>query len=309
MIDIETSTVLPQLHGGASFPVPRNESYKLRAVALRRKSLRQRLAWGIPLWIIALAFLLPFAWMISTSLKNDADAYTIPMQWIPASPKWSNYADVLFGSASILPAFGNSFIVAAFRVVGELLTASLAGYAFARLKFRGRDKVFLIYLGTAIIPAQLLLVPRFIYFQNLGLYDHLGALILPGMFTVLGTFLMRQYFVGLPAEYADAARTDGASEWVIFRRIYFPMAGPVLSALGILSFVWSWNDYESPLVLISSPSHYTLPLALTNFVDATGTIQPGLTMAAAVLSILPIFVVFLVLQKRFVQAMSSSGLK
>ena len=265
--------------------------------------------WGIPLWILAIAFLAPFAWMISTALKPDVDAYKIPMQWIPDPFQWDNFTTVLTGATSVLPAFGRSIFVAVLRVAGELITATMAGYAFARMSFKGRDKLFLLYLATAIIPAQLLLVPRFIYFQKLGLYDTLWALILPGMFTVLGTFLMRQFFVSQPAEFAEAARMDGANEWQVFTRIYLPLATPVMSALGILAFVWSWNDYETPLVLISNPDRYTLPLSLTNFVDEQGQIAPGLTMAASVISIVPVLVVFVVLQRRFIAAMTHTGIK
>lgn len=275
----------------------------------RRRRRQRRWAWGIPLWLLALLFLLPFAWMISTSLKPDADAFTVPMQWIPEDFRWENYTEVLFGENSILPAFGNSVFVAVFRVFGELATATLAGYAFAKLRFRGRNTVFIAYLATSLIPAQLLLVPRFVYFQNLGLYDSLWALILPGMFTVLGTFLMRQFFVSQPGEFAEAARIDGANELQIFLRIYLPNAMPMISALAILTFVWSWNDYETPLVFISSPESFTLPLALTNFTDETGAMAPGVSMAAAVISIIPILVVFLVFQRRFVQAMTESALK
>ncbi|NIK56423.1 carbohydrate ABC transporter permease [Kribbella shirazensis] len=265
--------------------------------------------WGIPLWILAIAFLAPFAWMLSTSLKADVDAYKIPMQWIPDPFQWDNFSTVLTGATSVLPAFGRSVFVAVLRVAGELLTATMAGYAFARMSFKGRDKLFLLYLATAIIPAQLLLVPRFIYFQKLGLYDTLWALILPGMFTVLGTFLMRQFFISQPAEFAEAARMDGANEWQVFSRIYLPLARPVMSALGILAFVWSWNDYETPLVLISNPDRYTLPLSLTNFVDEQGQIAPGLTMAASVISIVPVLIVFVVLQRRFIAAMTHTGIK
>lgn len=265
--------------------------------------------WGVPLWILAIAFLAPFAWMISTALKPDVDAYKIPMQWIPNPFQWDNFSTVLSGATSVLPAFGRSVFVALLRVAGELITATMAGYAFARMSFKGRDKLFLLYLATAIIPAQLLLVPRFIYFQKLGLYDTLWALILPGMFTVLGTFLMRQFFVSQPAEFAEAARMDGANEWRVFTRIYLPLATPVMSALGILAFVWSWNDYETPLVLISNPDRYTLPLSLTNFVDEQGQIAPGLTMAASVISIVPVLIVFVVLQRRFIAAMTHTGIK
>ncbi|MFC5266302.1 carbohydrate ABC transporter permease [Kribbella qitaiheensis] len=275
----------------------------------QQQAARAKWYWGISLWILGLAFLAPFAWMLSTSLKQDVDAFQVPMQWIPDPAQWENFKTVLIGADSVLPAFGRSALVALLRVAGELITATMAGYAFARMSFRGRDKLFLLYLATAIIPAQLLLVPRFIYFQKLGLYDTLWALILPGMFTVLGTFLMRQFFVSQPGEFAEAARMDGANEWQIFSRIYLPQAAPVISALGILAFVWSWNDYETPLVLISSPEQYTLPLSLTNFVDEQGSIAPGLTMAASVVSIVPVLIVFVVLQRRFIAAMTHTGIK
>ena len=221
--------------------------------------------------MLAIAFLAPFAWMLSTALKPDVDAYKIPMQWIPRSVpvgQLHHGAERSDLGAAGVRSLGLRRTSCASP--GELITATMAGYAFARMSFKGRDKLFLLYLATAIIPAQLLLVPRFIYFQKLGLYDTLWALILPGMFTVLGTFLMRQFFVSQPAEFAEAARMDGANEWRVFTRIYLPLATPVMSALGILAFVWSWNDYETPLVLISNPDRYTLPLSLTNFVDEQG---------------------------------------
>lgn len=284
-------------------------SFADRQAQQRRRRRTARLVWGVPLWILAVLFLLPFAWMISTSLKPDADAFKIPMQWIPDSPQWDTYKEVLFGENSILPSFVNSVFVAVMRVLGELATATLAGYAFAKLRFPGRNKIFLGYLATSFIPVQLLLVPRFVYFQQLGLYDTLWALIMPGMFTVLGTFLMRQHFVSQPDDFAEAARLDGANEFQIFFRIYLPNATSMISALAILTFVWSWNDYESPLVFISSEKSYTLPLGLTNFTDDTGALAPGESMAAAVISIIPILVVFLIFQRRFVRAMTESALK
>ena len=303
-----TDTLHPTRGTSTGHVDPRTGTAARDALHRRRRRLR-RWAWGIPLWIRALLFLLPFAWMISTSLKPDVEAFSVPMQWIPDDFRWANYTEVLFGEGSILPAFGNSVFVALLRVLGELATATLAGYAFAKLHFRGRNIVFIGYLATSLIPAQLLLVPRFVYFQQLGLYDSLWALILPGMFTVLGTFLMRQFFVSQPGEFAEAARLDGANEFQIFWRIYLPNALPMISALAILTFVWSWNDYESPLVFLSSPENFTLPLALTSFTDETGAMAPGIAMAAAVISIIPILVVFLIFQRRFVQAMTESALK
>ncbi len=293
--------------GTAALQLSERDLARHRARAAKAR--RAKWVWGAGLWILAIIFLVPFAWMASTAWKTNADAFTIPMQWIPDPFLWDSYREVLLGENSIVPAFFNSVIVAATRVLGEVFTATIAGYAFARLYFRGRDKIFLAYLATSIIPAQLLLVPRFIYFQQMGLYDTLWALILPGIFTVLGTFLMRQFFISQPAAFAEAARIDGANEWQIFWRLYLPLATPMMSALAILTFVWSWNDYETPLVLISSPETYTLPLALTSFTDEQGALAPNLSMAASVISIIPVLIVFLLLQKRFVQAMTHTGIK
>ena len=276
------------------------------AAAKRRR--RRMVVTGIVMWIIGLAFLLPFVWMVLTSLKRDIDVFG-STSWLPNPIEWSNYVKVWVGPNSMLTYYVNSILVAVPRVLGDLATASMAGYAFARFKFRGRDALFLIYIATSIIPLQLLLIPRFMLFKELNLYNTLVALILPGMFTVLGTFLLRQYFLGLPSELAEAARIDGAGEWKIFLRIYLPLAKPVLAALGILAFVWSWNDYETPLVLISSVSNYTIPLGLTQFTNEGGSLSAGLAMAAGVCATVPIIVVFLVFQRNFLAALSRAGIK
>jgi multiple sugar transport system permease protein len=273
----------------------------------RREKTRMRVT-GTILWIIALAFLMPFVWMVLTSLKRDIEVFGSD-SWFPQVIQWSNYVKVWVGENSMFTYYGNSILVAVPRVLGDLVSASMAGYAFARFKFRGRDALFLLYIATSIVPLQLLLIPRFMMFKELGLYNTLLALILPGMFTILGTFLLRQYFIGLPPELAEAARLDGANEWKIFTRIYVPLAKPVLAALAILGFVWSWNDYESPLVMISSISNYTIPLGLTQFTSVNGSLSAGLAMAAGVCATVPIVVVFLLFQRNFLAALSNTGMK
>ncbi|HLT61252.1 MAG TPA: carbohydrate ABC transporter permease [Microlunatus sp.] len=269
----------------------------------------RRYAKAIVLWTLAVGFLLPFGWMLSSSLKRNLDVFSIPVRWIPDPVQWANYADVWVGEDSIARYFANSLLVSLTGVVGDLLTSSMAGYAFARLTFAGRDRIFLLYLATAIVPTQLLLIPRFMYFQQLGLYNTLWALILPGIFTVFGTFLIRQFFVAAPPELGEAARIDGANEWQVFWRIYLPLARPVLAALGIISFVGSWNDYETPLIMLSDKTSYTVPLGLTQFVDADGGLSAGLAMAASVSSVIPIVIVFLIFQRNFIAALAHSGLK
>lgn len=271
-----------------------------------------RLRWaiiGVVMWGIAIAFLLPFAWMILSSLKREIDVFKLPVRWWPDPLTWKNYVTVWTGAHPLTRYVGNSLIVAVVRVLGELLTSSLAAYAFARLRFRGRDGLFLLYVSTLIIPFQMLLVPRFILFKQLQLYDTLWALILPGIFTVLGTFLLRQFFMGIPQELSDAARIDGASEFQIYWRVILPLARPALASLAILAFVWSWNDYETPLVMLTSERNFTIPLGLTAYIDEGGGFSAALIMAGSVSSIVPILVVFLVMQRQFIQALARTGIK
>ncbi|MGJ6980672.1 carbohydrate ABC transporter permease [Aestuariimicrobium soli] len=290
--------------------VARNDDVVWHTPRRNRPAARvRRYVFSALLWALGLLFLVPFAWMVSSSLKTNLEVFQIPVQWIPKDPQWSNYVEVWTGSKSIARYFLNSTIVAAVSVVGDVLTASMAGYAFARLSFKGRDKAFLIYLATTIIPFQLLLIPRFMLFRQLGLYNTLWALILPGIFTVFGTFLLRQFFVGVPSELGEAARIDGAGEWRVFWSVYLPLARPILAALAIIQFVGSWNNYESPLIMLSTDKHYTLPLGLTQFVDADGGLSAGLAMAASVSSVLPVFLVFLVFQRQFVDSMVHAGLR
>jgi multiple sugar transport system permease protein len=263
---------------------------------------RERLRWG-------LLMLLPFVWMISASLKTELTVFQWPIQWIPTPAHWANYATVWQGPPPFLLYVRNSVIVAVARVALDLLTSSLAAYGFARLQFRGRDLLFLIYLSTLLVPFQMLLVPRFILFHYLHIYDTLLALILPGAFTVFGTFLLRQFFLSIPAELTDAARMDGANDFGIYWRIIVPLARPALASLAILAFVWSWNDYESPLVMITSAANYTIPLGLTNYIDVNGGFSATLIMAGSVLATIPIIVVFIALQRQFLEAITRSGLK
>jgi multiple sugar transport system permease protein len=261
------------------------------------------------MWTVAIAFLLPFVWMIVSSLKREIDVFRLPVRWWPDPLTWQNYVTVWTGKHPLTRYFGNSLFVAAFRVGGELFTSSLAAYGFARLRFKGRDALFILYISTLIIPFQMLLVPRFILFKEMHLYNTLWALILPGMFTVFGTFLLRQFFLAIPQELADAARIDGASEWQIYWRIVLPLAKPALASLAILGFVWSWNDYETPLVMLTSEQHFTIPLGLTSYIDENGGFSAALIMAGSVSAILPVLVVFLVLQRQFIAALARSGLK
>ncbi|ANE48254.1 sugar ABC transporter ATP-binding protein [Paenibacillus swuensis] len=258
--------------------------------------------------VLALILMFPFLWMISASFKISADLFTYPIDWIPATWNIDNYKGVWGGDYNFTLYYWNNIKITLFTVIGSLLTSSLAGFAFAKLNFKGRDALFLLYLGTMIIPSQVLLVPRFIVFDHMGLINSHWAIILPGIFTVFGTFLMRQFFTTIPNELLEAGRVDGAGYWRTYWQICLPLTKPALVSLLILSFTWHWNEYENPLIFLRDENLYTLPLGLTNFVDENGTNYP-LMMAASVSSLVPLIVLVASLQKWFVEGVASSGLK
>lgn len=282
----------------------------IRSRGVRTKSTQVRwIVISVVMWAIALLFLMPFVWMVVSSLKRDIDVFRLPIRWIPDPLSWASYEKIWTGPHPITRFMGNSLLVAVARVIGEVTTASLAAYAFARMEFRGRNAIFVVYLATMIIPSQMLLVPRFILYRQLHIYDTLWALILPGIFTVFGTFFLRQFFISIPKDLTDAAKLDGASEFQCYRQIVMPLARPAIASLIILAFVWSWNDYETPLVMLTTESRFTIPLGLTRYMDEGGGFSPSLIMAGAVSSILPVLLVFLVLQKQFIAALARSGMK
>ena len=296
------------LAGAMGFPRRQRRTRRGQAVRTRSTTMRWVVI-SIVMWAIALLFLMPFVWMVVSSLKRDIDVFRLPIRWIPDPVSWKSYEKIWTGPYPITRYMGNSVIVAASRVVGEVVTASLAAYAFARMEFRWKNAIFVLYLATMIIPHQMLLVPRFILYRQLHIYDTLWALILPGIFTVFGTFLLRQFFLSIPKDLTDAAKLDGASELQCYRQIVMPLAKPAVASLVILAFVWSWNDYETPLVMLTTESRFTIPLGLTRYMDEGGGFSPSLIMAGAVSSIVPVLVVFLVLQRQFIAALARSGMK
>lgn len=282
-----------------------------RAGYLRRKRKERAVWWltGLIMAAIALLFLTPFLWMVSSSLKNNVDIFEIPLRWIPDPMVWANYINVWFGERSMLRYFSNSTIVVIATIIGQLIVVTLAGYAFGQLKFKGQNVLFLAFLATSMVPGQLLLVPRFMFFRQIGLYDTLWALILPGLASVFSTFLLRQHFASAPRELGEAARIDGASEWRIFFHIYLPLARPMLAALAILIFDATWNDYESALIMITDESKFTIPLGLTRFMSEDGTVSLGPALAGSVSSLIPVLIVFLIFQRQFMHSMSRAGLR
>lgn len=252
--------------------------------------------------------ILPFLWMMSTSLKRPFEVFEYPIQWIPSVLQFENYKKVWTGSNPFSLYYWNSIKVTVLSVVGTVFISSAAAYGFSRIKFRGRDAIFFLYLATLMIPDQVTLIPRFIVFNYMGIYNTHWALILPGFFMVFGTFLLRQFYMTLPKDFSEAAFIEGAGHFKIWLRIIMPLAKPGLVSLIILSFTQHWNDYLNPLVFLPDKSLYTVPVGLTNFIDDMGT-EYTLMMAAAVSSILPVIILFLFGQKWFIQGVASSGVK
>ncbi|MNI45948.1 L-arabinose transport system permease protein AraQ [compost metagenome] len=246
--------------------------------------------------------------MLSASFKIPAELLTYPIEWTQRSLNRDNYTTVWGGKYKFLLYYWNTTKITIVTVAGSLITSSLAGFAFAKLNFKGRDQLFLLYLATMIIPSQVLLVPRFIVFDQLGLINTHLSVILPGMFTVFGTFLMRQFFITIPNELLEAAKVDGAGYWRMYWQLCLPLAKPALVALLILTFTWHWNEYENPLIFLRDRDLYTLPIGLTNFVDENGT-DYTLMMAASVSALIPLIAVVAFFQKWFVEGIANTGLK
>lgn len=254
----------------------------------------------------SIVMLLPFVWMLSTSLKEPREIFTYPPVWIPSRFAWENYLEAV----SAMP-FGrfyfNSFVVAVSVTFLQILTSSLAAFAFARLRFRGREPLFLLYLATLMVPFQVTMIPNFIVVRLLGWYDSYQALILPTAFSAFSTFLLRQYFRGIPIELDEAARMDGASSWRIWWQIVMPLSGPAIAALAIFVFLGSWNDFLWPLVITTSLDMRTLPVGLSAF-QGQYNVQWHLLMAGSVIALIPVLIIYVAAQKWFVQGITLSGL-
>ena len=250
------------------------------------------------LWSLVLLCIVPFIWMVSASFKREADIFAVPFRLIPDYLNLQNFKEVWFGKYSYSLMFLNSAKVTLLSVGFAVTTSILAGYGFSKIKFPGRDKIFLLYLATMMIPHQLLMVPKMLMFKEMGIYNTHWALILPAAFSIYGVFMVRQYMLQIPEELSEAARIDGAGDMRICFQIIAPLCKPALVTLVILFFTWSWNDYDNALIFINNKNLYTINLGLVNFMDETG-LKYSLIMAASVISILPIFAIFLAAQKYY----------
>ncbi len=263
--------------------------------------------WHLVLLPIALVMIVPLIWMVLTSLQTLNETRHYPPTLLPASPQWSNYGEVL-RQAPFGRWFLNTLIVTVASVLGNLLFCSMAGYAFARIKFFGRDVVFILVLATLMIPFQVVIIPTFLIVRHLGLIDTLGALILPNLAGAFGIFMLRQFFRTLPIELEEAARIDGASRIGVLFKIVLPLSGPALATLAVITFMWTWNDFLWPLVTIYNPNNMTLQLGMANFQGAHQS-ATNLLMAANVMSVLPVLLLFFFAQRYFVRGIATTGLK
>lgn len=278
------------------------------------KKVMLRIIFTIIIGAIALTMITPFLWMISASMKIPLDVMKLPIEWIPKYFYPENYKKV-WNIGDLAPrdyhfalAYLNSIKIASINLVGSVLTSTLAGYAFAKINFRGRNILFLLYLATMMIPSQVTLIPKFVMFNKLNLTGTHLTLILPGLITITGTFLMRQYFMQIPDELRESAKVDGANEYVTWARIMVPIAKPSMASLAMVVFLWNWNSYLEPLVFLSDWRLYTIPIALTNFIEESVT-EYNLVMAAASSALIPAFLVFILGQKFLIKGLVSGAVK
>ncbi|MCD6166756.1 carbohydrate ABC transporter permease [bacterium] len=253
------------------------------------------------------ATVLPFLWMLSTSFKPVEQIFVYPPQWIPHPPILDHFRQ-LFQQVDFLLHFKNSIIIAAGITFVSLFFSSMAGYAFAKLQFPKREKIFALLLATMMIPGQVTMIPVFLILRNLGLLNTYWGLILPASTSVFGIFLVRQFMRSLPSELIESARIDGCSEFRVYWNIMLPQAMPALATLAIFTFMASWNDFLWPLIVMTKESMYTLPVALANLNGQYNT-EWGLLMAGSVVVILPILILFLALQRYFVRGIALTGMK
>lgn len=265
-------------------------------------------------WIyvaLCLAFVvvvMPFVWMVLGSVKTQGELLASPPTWWPVHPTFDNFIR-LFQKLDFGRFFLNSSVVAIIVTAANLLFCSMLGYALAKLNFPGKRVVFVFVIGTLMVPGLVVFIPQFVLVVNLGLANTLTALFLPFLAGAFGVFLMRQFFLGAPHDLLEAARLDGAGEFRIFFKIYLPLAGPPLATLGILTFLGSWNNFLWPLVVASSQSTYTLPVALSLISTGQNATDYGLLLAGATVVVLPILLVFLIFQRHIVEGIASSGIK
>ncbi|MND39757.1 Lactose transport system permease protein LacG [compost metagenome] len=257
--------------------------------------------------VVTIVMLLPFAWMLSASLKLSRDVFAFPIEWIPSQPRWENYVEIWTKIPLALFIYNTSKLTIIVTLL-QLLTSSFAAYAFAKLHFPYKNTLFLGYIATIAMPWQVYMVPQFLLMREFGLNNTHLALIFLQAFTAFGVFLMRQFYMSIPNELCEAARIDGMNEYQIWAKIMLPLSKPALSTLTIFTFVTTWNDFMGPMIYLTKTELKTIQIGLRMFISQYSA-EYGLIMAASVVALIPVLVVFLALQRFFVEGVASTGLK
>lgn len=273
----------------------------------RRRTPRSTWIVHVVLGLGAVVMVFPFVWQTLTAFKTFPDSVAVPPVIIPDPWVFTSFVEV-FDSMPFAQMFLNSVMLTIGRTVGQVILCTMAGYAFARIPFPGRNIAFVVFLSVLMVPSQLYLLPQYEIIQSLGWLNTLQALIVPGIFSAFGTFLMRQFFMSMPVELEEAARIDGANPWQTFWRVMVPLAKPGIVALTVFTVLWSWNDLLWPLVVTTDPAKMPLSVGLSQLVGLHGTDYPVL-MAGALLATLPMLITFMILQKQFIQGIAFSGTK
>ena len=286
---------------------------------------RHKVAVYLYLFVISTFICVPLLWVVSTSLRLPVESYSLPPKWLPTDFLWENYYEVLFSfymekkgvfvgnqaSANVpfLHMIKNSFVVCFFVTFGQIAFCSLAGYAFARLRFPARNVMFWLVMATMMIPVQITIIPIYILIFNLGLHDTLTGLILPAIPSAFGAFLMRQYYLRIPSELEEAMIIDGATQWQVYWKIYFPLGTTGMVVLGILAFNYHWNEFFRPLILLSTDFNFTVPLGIVALRDYKMTGSISVVLAGIVLSTIPALLIYLLGQKHLVEGILTGGVK
>ena len=274
---------------------------------MQQESLAKKIVMYTALILLSLIILLPFFWMVSSSLKTSQDVFSVPMRWLPETIVWENFSEI-WTKIPLLLFFKNSFKLAIIITVLQVLTSSFAAYPFAKMNFPGKDIIFLCYVATIAVPWQVYMIPQFIIVRNMHLADTHLSLILMQAFTAFGVFLMRQCYLGIPKELSEAARIDGLSEFGLYAKSMPPLSKPSIATLIIFTFVNTWNDYMGPMIYLNSNELKTIQLGLRMFITQYSA-DYNLIMAAALVSLIPVGVLFLSMQRFFIEGVASSGIK
>jgi multiple sugar transport system permease protein len=256
---------------------------------------------------LAITMVIPFIWMLTGSIKTEAQLFAYPIKLFPENPVWSNYSEV-WNRVPYGIFYINTAKIALIATVGQILVCSLGAYALARINFPHRDKIFILFLATMMIPSQVTMIPQYQIMRNLHLVNKHGSLILLRLFSPFGVFMLRQFFLGIPMELTESARIDGCNEFGIYRRIILPLSRPALATLTVFTFMGAWNDFLSPMIYLNDKNLFTLQIGIRYFQQLYGT-EYTLVMAATALSLIPVIMVYLFAQRYFIEGIATTGLK